>query len=162
METDPQALPNDPLVLQEIVQELQAENETLLRMLQRLLRHRFGPRSEKLDLDQLRLLLEDTEQGKAETDAANEATANPSEKRKRRASANRNLGALPAQLPRYEVVIDIEHKQCPCCGGALHVIGEDRTEQLDIVPSQLRVKVIRRPRYGCRGCQDAEIGRAHV
>jgi transposase len=32
---------------------------------------------------------------------------------------------LPAHLPRYEVVIDVESKQCPCCGGALHLIGED-------------------------------------
>jgi transposase len=33
---------------------------------------------------------------------------------------------LPAHLPRYEVVIDIDSKECPCCGGALHLIGDDR------------------------------------
>jgi hypothetical protein len=32
-----------------------------LLLVERLLRHRFGPRSEKLDLDQLRLGLEDEE-----------------------------------------------------------------------------------------------------
>ena len=32
-------------------------------------------------------------------------------------------------------------------------IGEDRTERLDIVPAQLRVLVIVRPKYVCRGCE---------
>ena len=69
----------------------------------------------------------------------------------------RNLGALPAHLPRVEVLVDIEDKSCPCCGGALHPIGEDTSEMLDIVPAQLRVKVIRRPRYGCRACEEAVV-----
>ena len=146
-------------MLREVVPELLAENEKLLRMLDRLLRHRFGPRSEKLDLEQLRLMLEDEAQGQAESEAAEEATEAGDAERKprRRLPANRNLGALPAHLPRYEVVLDIDHKDCPCCGGGLHVIGEDRSEQLDIVPSQLRVRVIRRPRYACRACEGGVV-----
>ncbi len=126
-------------MLQEIVPELQAENEKLWQLIQRLLRHRYGPRSEKLDLDQLQLVLEDAEQSAAEDDAAKDATE-PAERRRRTATANRNRGALPAHLPRYEVVIDVESKECPCCGSVLHVIGDDRTEMLDLVPAQLRVK----------------------
>src|SRR5215213_8444557 len=38
-----------------------------------------------------------------------------------------------------------------------HAIGEDTSEMLDIVPAQLRVKVIRRPRYGCRACAEAVV-----
>jgi transposase len=143
-------------MLREVVPELQAENEKLWLLIQRLLRHRFGPRSEKLDLDQLLLGLEDEEQAAAESDAA-KAAAEPSARQRRIELANRNRGALPAHLPRIEVVIDIASKQCPCCGGALHVIGEDRAEQLDIVPSQLRVKVICRPRYACRACEGAVV-----
>ena len=37
------------------------------------------------------------------------------------------------------------------------MIGEDTSEMLDIVPAQLRVKVIRRPRYGCRTCEEAVV-----
>ena len=159
MQIDLAALPDDPDVLQrmlrEIVPELQAENEKLCLLIQHLLRHRFGPRSEKLDLDQLQLGLEDEEQGAAEGEAAQDQ-AEPS-KRRRCAAANRNRGALPAHLPRFEVIIDVESKECPCCGGALHVIGEDRSEQLDIVPSQLRVKVVCRPRYACRACEGAVV-----
>ena len=93
----------------------------------------------------------------AENQAGQDA-ANPAEQHQRRtARPNRNHGALPAHLPRYEVVIDIEHHDCPCCGGALHMIGELRTEQLDIVPAQLRVRVTRRPRYACRACEGAVV-----
>jgi transposase len=36
-------------------------------------------------------------------------------------------------------------------------MGELRSEQLDIVPAQLRVRVTRRPRYGCRACEGAVV-----
>ena len=106
MQIDLAALPDDPAVLQrmlqEVVPELQAENEKLWQLIQRLLRHRYGPRSEKLDIDQLQLVLEDEEQSAAESDAAKDA-AEPAERRRRTEAANRNRGALPAHLPRYEV-----------------------------------------------------------
>ena len=59
----------------------------------------------ELDLDQLQLILEDAEQSAAESDAAKDATE-PPERRRRAEVANRNRGALPAHLPRYEVVIE--------------------------------------------------------
>src|SRR3712207_7611458 len=65
--------------------------------------------------------------------------------------------ALPAHLPRVEVLVDLEDKSCPCCGGSLHVIGEDRSEMLDIVPAQLGVKVTRRPGDACRRCEEAGV-----
>ncbi len=99
MEIDLAALPDDADTLQQILREvvpgLQAENEKLWQLIQRLLRHRFGPRSEKLDLDQLQLVLEDAEQSGAESDAAKDA-AEPPERRRRIEVANRNRGALPA------------------------------------------------------------------
>ena len=126
-------------------------------MIRQLQRGQFGRRSERLDPDQLQLGLEDLEQTAAAAEAAQEEAAarnsTPRPPRVRR----RNLGALPAHLPRIEVLVDVEDKSCPCCGGALHVIGEDTSEMLDIVPAQLRVKVIRRPRYGCRACEEAVV-----
>lgn len=55
------------------------------------------------------------------------------------------------------MVLDVEDRSCPCRGGALHRIGEDRCEQLDIVPARLRVRVTRRPRYGCRACEGTVV-----
>src|SRR3954471_2977199 len=133
----------------------QAEVEKLWLLIRQLQRGQFGRRSEKLDPDQLQLGLEDLEQTAAAAEAAREEVAarngTPRPPRARR----RNLGALPAHLPRVEVLVDVEDKSCPCCGGAVNVIGEDTSEMLDIVPAVLRVRVIRRPRYGCRACEGA-------
>src|SRR5687768_11714658 len=135
----------------------QAEIEKLRLLIRRLQRGQFGRRSERLDPDQLQLGLEDLEQTVAAAEAAQEEVAarnsTPPTPRVRR----RNLGALPAHLPRVEVLADVEDKTCPCCGGSLHAIGEDTSEMLDLVPAQLRVKVIRRPRYGCRACEEAVV-----
>src|ERR687886_634875 len=135
----------------------QAEIEKLRLLIRRLQRGQFGRRSERLHPDQLQLGLEDLEQTAAAAEAAQEEAAargsTPRTPRVRR----RNLGSLPAHLPRVEVLVDLEDKSCPCCGGVLHVIGEDTSEMLDLVPAQLRVKVIRRPRYGCRSCEGAVV-----
>jgi transposase len=76
-----------------------------------------------------------------------------------------NRGSLPAHLPRIEMVVDIESHTCPCCGNALHRIGEDTGERLDIVPAQFRVLVVRRPKIWLpllreRGCAGGRAGAA--
>jgi transposase len=135
----------------------QVEIEKLKLLIRQLQRGRFGRRSERLDPDQLQLGLEDLEQTMAAAEAAQEAAAAKDGASRPRRVRRRNLGALPAHLSRVEVLVDVEDKSCPCCGGALHVIGESREEMLDLVPAQLRVKVIRRPRYGCRACEGAVV-----
>ena len=60
--------------------------------------------------------------------------------------------SLPDHLPREDVKLDISADACPCCGGAIHKIGEAVSEMLDYVPARLRVLRIRRPKYGCRAC----------
>jgi transposase len=164
---DLDALPEDNTALQQMLRdvvgtvaqrdaqlnELTAENEKLQSLIVRLLRHRFGRRSEKLTPEQLLLAVADLEQEAAECAAEAEAKAPEKTKARRSKPPQRNLGALPAHLPRYEVVLDIDSKACPCCSGELHQIGETTTEMLDLVPAQLRVKVLRRPRYGCRKCE---------
>jgi transposase len=165
VQIDPEALPDDTAELQQMLRtvlhqhgELHAENDKLRLLIQRLSRHQFGRRSEQLSPDQLQFGLEDLEQTVGENQAGKEAAMpDPAKVPPRRDRPARNHGALPAHLPRYEVMIDVESRACPCCGGALHAIGELRTEQLDIVPSQLRVRVTRRPRYGCRTCEDAVV-----
>src|SRR3954452_3064213 len=134
-----------------------AEIEKLRLLIRQLQRGRFGRRSERLHPDQAQLGLVGPQPNPAGAEAAQEEAAarnsTPRPPRVRR----RNLGALPAHLPRVEVLVDVEDKSCPCCGESMHVIGEDTSEMLDIVPAQLRVKVIRRPRYGCRTCEEAVV-----
>src|SRR3954451_21450429 len=87
-----------------------AEIEKLRLLIRQLQRRQFGRRSEKLDPDQLQLGLEDLEQtvAAAETAREEEAARNsiPRTPRVRR----RNLGALPAHLPRVEVLVDVGDK----------------------------------------------------
>ena len=161
----PTVLPDDPAALQLLLHAALAEIERLRLQIAGLERNRFGRRSERLDDAALQQGTENLEQSLAEQvarlDAASSAaaisTAKPKPRPPRTEPAKRNRGALPAHLPRIEVVIDVDDKACPCCGGMLHVIGEDQAEMLDYVPAQLRVRVIRRPRYGCRACEEAVV-----
>ena len=163
MRIDLDSLPDDPALLRQmlrqVVQAMGAENDKLRLLIQRLVRHQFGRRSEQLTAEQLQLGLEELEQTVAANQAAQEAALpQPAIEPKRGSTpVQRNLGDLPAHLPRYEVLVDVERRDCPCCGGALHVIGEDRSEQLDIAPVQLRVRVTRRPRYACRACEQGVV-----
>jgi len=60
---------------------------------------------------------------------------------------------LPEHLPRETVIHDIEDKACDCCGHDLHRIGEERSEQLEFIPAQVKVIEHVRPKYGCRHCE---------
>src|ERR671939_1191961 len=102
----------------------QAEIEKLRLLIRQLQRGQFGRRSERLEPDQLQLGLEDLEQAAAAAEAAQEAATRSSGAPRPPRSRRRNLGALPAHLPRVEVLVDVEDKACPCCGGAMHVIRE--------------------------------------
>src|SRR3954464_11687071 len=87
----------------------QAEIEKLRLLIRQLQRGQFGRRSERLDPDQLQLGLEDLGQPMAAAEAAQEATATRSGPlHPARTKRRRNLGALPAHLPRVEVLVDIE------------------------------------------------------
>src|SRR5918911_2875526 len=112
----------------------QAEIEKLRLLIRQLQRGQFGRRSEKLDPDQLQLGLEDLEQtAAAAAEAAREAATRGGDTPRPPRPRRRNLGALPAHLPRVEVLVDVEDKSCPCCGGRLHVIGEDTRQMFDLV-----------------------------
>src|SRR3984893_14192163 len=141
------------------------ENEKLLLILSQYKRALFGRRSEKMDADQLQFLLSGDEQsivpGAANENAAADAAGNDTKAsapdKSARPRPNRNRGMLPVHLPRVDVVIDVESKICPCCGGALHKIGKPEKEMSDVGPVQCRVRRVVRPRYGCRGCESAVV-----
>ncbi|QYE33197.1 transposase (plasmid) [Polymorphobacter sp. PAMC 29334] len=94
------------------------------------IRHRLAPRSEKLDGDQFELVVEDLGIAVAKVEAK-----------------------LDADLERIKQLIDADRKQCACCGGHLHAIGDNVAERLDKVLASFRVMVARRPRNACRSCK---------
>ncbi len=63
--------------------------------------------------------------------------------------------ALPKSLPFIQNIHDLndDEKQC-ACGCALTHIGDDISEQLDVVP-QMTFRVVNiRKKYACKGCSD--------
>jgi transposase len=135
----------------DVLKVFQAEVERLKAIIEALQRHRFGRRSEQLDPDQLELCLEEVEAALAQAEHVRDKASPATADRPRKT----NRGSLPAHLERIEQIIDVEDGACPCCGRALHQIGEDVSERLDVVPITFRVLVTRRPRYGCRSCESA-------
>ncbi len=132
------------------------ENDRLRQIIKEMQRHRFGRRAETLPEDQLLFALEEADQVVAAAEAGSDE-APPVERAVHAARRRVNRGSLPAHLPRIEMVVDIDDHACPCCRSALHRIGEDVSERLDIVPAQFRVLVVRRPKYACRTCEDAVV-----
>src|SRR6201987_132039 len=126
--------------------QAQAEIERLRLLRRKLQRNQFGRRSESLDDDQLRLGFDDLEAdvGRVEATLPLGTTSTP--------RSREDSPRLPVHLEREDLSLDLEHRACPCSGGALHAIGETISEVLDHVPALLRVIRIRRARYGCRIC----------
>jgi transposase len=158
--TTADALPGDMPGLRAAALALIAERDELLRRVERMRqlirqfqRAQFGRHSERLDPDQLALALEEREIASAQEQAAAEKQAPPPRPR----SEPGKRKSLPAHLPRIEVVIEPETTSCPCCGEAMHVIGEEKSERLDVIPAQHRILVTRRPKYGCRACAGAVV-----
>ena len=124
------------------------EIEQLKLQLAQLRRMQFGRKSEKLDrqIEQLETRLEDllTEEGESpDREVASEIPAT-----KQRSS--RQL--LPAHLPRDERVLEPAKQACPSCGGELKPLGEDVSEQLDLIDAAFKVIRHIRRKKACACC----------
>jgi transposase len=56
---------------------------------------------------------------------------------------------LPERLERIETKLEVDEKTCPVCGRARRVIGEEVTEELDLIPARFVVRRIVRPKLAC-------------
>ena len=136
------------------VAELEETNQRQEHLIAELHQALYGKKSEKLNDDDRQLAFEDLEVALAEVEEQKSQQGPEADKPKRKKSPKRNRGNLPEGLPRIEQVIEPDSLECPCGCGAMHRIGEDRNERIDIVPAQLRVIVTVRPKYACRVCTD--------
>ena len=60
---------------------------------------------------------------------------------------------LPDTLPRVEERHELASCNCPACGTGLTPMGEEISEQLDVIPAQFFVRRHIRPKYSCRHCE---------
>lgn len=155
----PTALPDDIDALKQLVISLSRENaslnqkynnlaETLLLLRQQ----KFAASSEKSPgqgelFDEAESTLEDADASLSE---AQEETITV-----KKTSAKAGRKPLPKDLPREEIVYELSEDERQCnCGECLSEIGSDTSEQLEVVPTQL--KVIRHicKKYACKSCEN--------
>lgn len=170
MSIDPNNLPDDPSALKEMLFTLHAqnlrlenahnnlvnENDSLRHQLADFKRMLFGRRSEKLtkeEMDQLFLFneAEDGADAKIPEEVKTEKITIPSHTRNKQGRKK-----LSEDIPRKEIIHDLtdEEKQCPCCGKARPCIGEEVTEELDIIPQQIFVNKHIKKKYGPCSCDE--------
>jgi transposase len=125
------------------------EIEQLKLQIARFKRMQFGRKSEKLDrkIEQLETRLEDlvAEEGAAEQkQPVSAAIVRPRQKSVRQ--------PLPEHLPREDHIIEPEEQACPECGGNLKPLGEDVSEQLEIIDAAFKVIRHVRRKKACACC----------
>ena len=175
----PSVLPDDIEALKSLLHAMQDAHEVavdsirrqaheyVIRMIEQavLARHRqFGTSSEQ-SCGQARLFDEAEALAQSTTDAQDIATVAaqavpPAQGNDKPANkpARGKRAALPAELMRLDVVHDVPEAQRTCpCGTPMVEIGQDVSEQLDIVPMQVRVLRHIRKRYGCPGSAHAPV-----
>lgn len=143
-------LPNDVEQLKQIILRQQSRLNYLEEQFRLAQQKRFGASSEGHPgqgelFNEAETELETPEPKQASPEE--EPTKSPRKQPKRK--------PLPKDLPREVVVHDIpeEDKVCACCNGALHKIGEDKSEKLEFIPAQVKVIEHIRPKYACRVCE---------
>lgn len=159
---------------QQLLEQLQAltdkydeklgEVESQLVELQRQL---FGPKSERLTREQeeqLKQLLADAEAEAERPEAASdgvleeetESSEGEKTRKKSRRKRRRNRHSLPTHLETETVILEPELKPCDCCGRMPVRIGEEVSEEMDLIPARLIRRRTVRPKYAC-SCGEAGV-----
>ncbi len=157
--TDTFTLPKTTEELQAIVKSVVTPYESQIEYLQQRIKVLekiiFAPKSEKRRPDegeggsQLQIFNE-AEAIEEKTEEASLSIAGHTRQRPKRKP-------LPQDLPRVDVIHDIDESEKVCaCGAQLSRIGEDVCEKLDIIPAKIQVIRHIRPKYACRNCEGVE------
>lgn len=160
-----ESLPNDPESLKKLLIETQeklissenktqhwkSEYEKLFEQFKLAQLKRFAASSEKNPLqdslfDEADAPIEETQETKTVTVQAHERKTHPKRK------------PLPESFPREVIEHDVSdaEKQCDC-GCQKTKFGESVTEQLDIIPPQIKVIRHVRPKYVCKKCEEGIV-----
>jgi transposase len=118
---------------------------------------KYGPGSEKLSDDQLELL--ELEPGVSSAEVQAESQREQLQLPLKQARKHPGRQQLPADLPRVEQMIACTAAQCICgkCGKETSVIGYESAEQLDVEPAKYFVRVTKREKRACKGCEEEGV-----
>jgi transposase len=168
MSKDAQPLPDDPTQLKALLlaertrheavvaqygDTITSQQRTIAAMehrLEQLLRRQYGPKQERIDPDQL--LLFSTE----ELEEVLEELAQSNSKKQSSKRRGHGRQKLPKHLPREQKVYELSaaERVCPCCGEQRQEIGSETSEQLEVIPAQVKVIEHIRKKYACRTCEE--------
>ena len=173
----PSVLPTDVAALTALFHAQQAAHQAAVESLHKqfadhlnhlieqfiLARHRqFGVSSEHISgqgrlFDEVEVLAADTSEAQ-DTAPIPPETPVSSDAAKPEAKARGKRAPLPPELPRVDIVHDVPESERTCpCGTPMVVIGQQISEQFDIVPMQIRVLRHVRNTYGCPGGEHAPV-----
>ena len=163
-----QQLAQKPLALVEQVLDLEArlhaaEDQLAEAQAQiaELRRQLFGPKAEKLSPDQ------QAQMDELASDLREEAQKPPPlsqevlkeecrDQRRRRAQRRPPRHPLPAVLETQTVTLEPPRTLCPHCGSPPQKIGEEISDEIDLIPAKLIRRRTVRPKYACR-CGEAGV-----
>jgi transposase len=153
--------PTDVATLHLMLDEQRALIESLKANLHRILKWRFGPKSEVINIDQCGLFADESvvvelappNADETEKDSTPAAAAPPKTERRRAVRVLKNLERVIC--PAIDVAE--AQKTCPCCGERMSPFGHESSEQLHYVPARLEVHETRRLKYSCTHCHGAVV-----
>jgi transposase len=154
----PDDLPTLKRMVLQLLESLDERDRDILALRHRLdllLQYRYGPRTERLDPNQLLLFAERIAGQDTDTDTATptEPASQPAAKPKRRCQPH-GRGRLPEHLrrePKHHLLTEAQ-RLCPGCGQLRVDIGTDKSEQLDYRPASLFVIAHFVHKYACPCC----------
>ncbi len=166
MSNAPASLPDDPEVLKALLIEQQQTNEqlqqknqhykaqvvSLQEQLNLALARRYAASSEKVSPAQLMIFDEaELDTSNAQGDEESHAEEDDSITVPEHTRKKRGRKALPKSLPRVQVIHELPQDQLICDhdGQVLNPIGEETSEQLDIIPAKIQVIEHVRIKYAC-------------
>lgn len=165
--------------LKALAERLQAENATLQQQIQsqkeeyeqrlaeaqarieELCKQLFGPKAEHLtpeQEEQLKQLTQDLQEEAQRPAPVSDEILQDEDRasRRRRQRQQGKRRPLPEHLETETVTIEPEVKICPCCGKPLQKIGEEVSEEIDVVPAKVIRRRTVRPKYACP-CGEAGV-----
>lgn len=157
-------LPNDIQTLKDMVINLHRDLASLKRELELKTSHfntlaelHFGSKSEKKpysDPNQ-QSLFDEAEYESGQEDKKEETQEVKGHQRKKPGGRK----PLSDDIPRRDVVLDIAEELKICgCGLPLNKIGEEISEQLNVIPAVVEVIRTIRPKYACHHCEGSQNG----
>jgi transposase len=150
---DPQSLPKDPEILQQMLLDLTAQLDKTQRLLRQLLEAKHSTKSEPLSPDQLQLFLEELQrtQAASKDDQLPPPDAGSGQAEGPENSRARGRRPLSPHLKRQRIEHDLaaEEKNCAGCQQDLHLIGEETSERYEYIPAQFLVREEVCQKYAC-------------